>query len=154
MKYLSWVIGMLFGGVISLIAAWLIMYLGQMLAGGITSFWGEPWLYYSIVFPSAVTFSILAGYLYNKSEAANKKLWLISLCCAFIVSWYSGTIGAIFAEFLIRGTLEPINGASPNIEGILIWGTIYAFLFLPITTAVFRFLIDLLRRLLQRVQSL
>ncbi|GAA0325645.1 hypothetical protein J18TS1_25490 [Oceanobacillus oncorhynchi subsp. incaldanensis] len=43
--------GVVFGIIISLITALLFMLIGQAWAGGITSFWGESWLYFSVIIP-------------------------------------------------------------------------------------------------------
>jgi len=79
---------------------------------------------------------LLGGYFYNRNEVSNKKLWLLSLVIAFIVTLYSGTIGAILGEYIVRGGIETIN-----VEGTLIWGTIYAFVLLPVTVPYARILI-------------
>jgi len=121
------------------------MLIGQTLAGGITLFRGERWLYFSVIIPFAITFSVLGGYFHNKNEISNKKLWLLSLLSAFLVALYSGTIGAIFGETIVRGGMKTIN-----VEGTLIWGTIYAFILLPITTPFARLLIGILHKIIRR----
>lgn len=128
--------GLIFGVVLALITAFLFMLFGQIAAGGITSLWGESWLYISLIIPFAVVFMLLGGYFYNRNEVSNKKLWLLSLVIAFIVTLYSGTIGAILGEYIVRGGIETIN-----VEGTLIWGTIYAFVLLPLTVPCARLLI-------------
>ncbi len=85
-------IGMVSGILFSLFTALLFMLIGQMVAGGVTSFWGESWLYYAVIVPFTITFAVLGGYFYNKEEITNKKLWLISLVSAFFVTLYSGTL--------------------------------------------------------------
>ena len=144
MKHLSWIKGFIFGVVFSFVAALLFMLIGQASAGGITSFWGESWLYFSVVIPFAITFAILGGYFHNRNELSTKKLWLISLICAFLVTLYSGTIGAIFGETIVRGGMETIN-----IDDILIWGTIYAFILLPLTTPFARLLIGFFHKFIR-----
>lgn len=47
---------------------------------------------------------------------------------AFFVTLYSGTIGAILGECVVRGGLEAIV-----IDDTLKWGVIYAFILLPFT---------------------
>ncbi len=145
MKNLSWLKGLIFGTLFSFITALLFMLIGQTLAGGISLFRGESWLYYSVIIPFAITFAVLGGYFHNRNKISNKKLWLLSLLSAFLVTLYSGTIGAIFAETIIRGGMKTIN-----VEGTLIWGTIYAFILLPITTPFTRFLIGIFYKIVRR----
>ena len=121
-------IGVVFGILFSLFTTLLFIIIGQMAAGGVISFWGESWLYFAVIVPFTITFAVLGGYFPNKEEITNKKLWLISLVSAFFVTLYSGTIGAIFGETIVRGGMETIN-----VEGTLIWGTIYAFALLPLS---------------------
>lgn len=145
MKNLSWIKGLIFGAVFSFVTALLFMLIGQAWAGGITSFCGESWLYFSVIIPFAITFAILGGYFRNRKELSNKKLWLISLICAFLVTLYSGTIGAIFGETIVRGGMETLN-----IDGTLVWGTIYAFILLPLTTPFARLLIGIFYKFIRR----
>ncbi|WP_016838164.1 hypothetical protein [Ureibacillus thermosphaericus] len=145
MKNLSSIKGLIFGAVFSFVTALLFMLIGQAWAGGITSFWGESWLYFSVIIPFAITFAVLGGYFHNRKELSNKKLWLISLISAFLVTLYSGTIGAIFGETIVRGGMETIN-----IDGTLVWGTIYAFVLLPLTTPFARLLIGIFYKFIRR----
>lgn len=143
MKNFSWIKGLIFGIIFSIMMTFLFMLFGQMWAGGITSFFGESWLYVSVIIPFAITFAFLGTYFHNRKELPNKKLWIISLICAFLITLYSGTIGAIMGETIVRGGSETIN-----VEGTMIWGTIYAFAFLPFTTPLARFLIWILIKIL------
>jgi hypothetical protein len=59
------------------------------------------------------------------------------------VTLYSGTIGAIFGELIVRGGMETIN-----VDGTLVWGTIYAFLLIPITTPFARLIIGIIHSLI------
>lgn len=145
MKNISSLKGLIFGVLFSFVTALLFMLIGQTLAGGITIFRGERWLYFSVIIPFAINFSVLGGYFHNKNEISNKKLWLLSLLSAFLVALYSGTIGAIFGETIVRGGMKTIN-----VEGTLIWGTIYAFILLPITTPFARLLIGILHKIIRR----
>ena len=145
MKKVSWIKGLIFGILISFITALLFMLLGQMWAGGITSFWGESWLYFSVIIPFTITFAVLGGYFHNRNKLTNKKLWLISLIIAFLITLYSGTVGAIFGEYIVRDGMETIN-----VEGTLIWGTIYAFILLPLTTPFARLLIGFLYKIIRK----
>lgn len=145
MNNVSWIKGLILGIILSFISALLFMLLGQMWAGGITSFWGESWLYFSIIVPFAITFAVLGRYFHNKNELSNKNLWLISLLIAFFVTLYSGTVGAIFGEFIVRDGMKTIN-----VEGTLIWGTIFAFILLPLTTPFARLLIGFLYKIIRK----
>lgn len=154
MKNTSWIKGLIFGALLSFVSALLFMLIAQVWAGGITSFWGESWLYLSVFFPFIVTFAILGGYFHKRDALSNQKLWLISLICAFLITLYSGTIGALFAEFILRGgslrTQIPGGYTSVNVEGTFVWGTIYAFVLLPITTPFGRFLIGVFLKFSRR----
>ncbi|MBO0600208.1 hypothetical protein I2483_00910 [Sporosarcina sp. E16_3] len=145
MKNISWLKGHICGVLFSFITALLFMLIVQTLAGEIILFWGESWLYFSVIIPFAITFAVLGGYFHNRNEVSNKKLWLISLLSAFLVTLYSGTIGAIFGETIVRGGMKTIN-----VEGTLIWGTIYAFILLPLTTPFARFLIGIFHKIIRR----
>ncbi len=148
MKNPPWLKGLIFGALFSFITALLFMLIGQTLAGGITLFWGESWLYFSVIIPFAITFAVLGGYFHNRNEVSNKKLWLISLLSAFLVTLYSGTIGAIFGETIVRGGMKTIN-----VEGTLIWGTIYAFILLPLTTPFARLLIGIFHKIIRKIDN-
>ena len=145
MKTVSWIKGLFFGALTSFTSALLFMIIAQTWAGGLTSFWGESWLYFSVIIPFSITFAVLGGYFHSREKLTNQKLWLISLISAFVVTLYSGTIGAIFGESIVRGETETIN-----VEGTLIWGTIYSFIFLPFTTAYARILIGIFYRIIKR----
>lgn len=136
--------GAIYGVIISFIVAIVFMLIGQAWAGGITSLWGESWLYFSVIIPFAITFTLL-GWYFQKKEVSKKRLWLLSLITAFLVTLYSGTIGAIFGEMIVRGGMETIN-----VEGTLIWGTIYAFVLLPLTTPVARLLIGVFYKFVKK----
>ena len=138
-------IGVVFGMLFSLFTTLLFMIIGQMIAGGATSFWGESWLYFAVIVPITITFAVLGGYFPNKGEITNKKLWLISLVSAFFVTLYSGTIGAIFGEAIVRCGMETIN-----VEGTLIWGTIYAFVLLPLTIPFAKLIIGVFYKFITR----
>lgn len=143
-KNLYWIKGSVFGILCSIVAALLFSILAQTWAGGMTLFWGESWLYYSVIIPFTITFAILGFYFPTIKELSNKKLWLISLICAFLVTLYSGTIGAIFGETIARGGMETIN-----IEDTLVWGTIYAFILLPLTTPFARLLVGIFYKIMR-----
>ncbi|RSK27566.1 hypothetical protein EJF36_12130 [Bacillus sp. HMF5848] len=141
-KLVTVVFGFVFGTLVSFLTAFVFMLIGQVLAGGITSFQGESWLYISSIIPFAITFAVIGGYIHNKKAITKRKLWFISFVSAFFVSLVSGTVGAIFAEFIDRGGLETLN-----VDGTLIWGTVYSFALLPITVPFARFLIGMFSKL-------
>lgn len=143
---MSKLIGILFGLITSAVTAWMFQQIGGIMAGGITSFWGESWLYISVILPFAMVFGILGGYFQKHSRLSTKKLWQISIGSAFFITWFSGTIGAILGETLTRGSMETIN-----VEGTWVWGTIYAFVLLPITVLFARFVIDIFHKLIKKI---
>ena len=51
-------IGSIFGIGISFCISFLFMFVAQGLAGGITSLFGESWLYYATIIPFISTFAI------------------------------------------------------------------------------------------------
>lgn len=149
-------IGFIFGFIFSLVISFVFMLFAQAMAGGFTSLTGGSWLYYATVVPFIVTFMILGAYFAKRETVSNKKLWLISLQSAFFVTLYSGTIGALFGEWVVRGGrfIVPIEGGytSVNFEGTLIWGVVYAFVLLPLTTPIARLLIQGFLELLKKMK--
>ena len=147
-------IGITFGIVLSFSFSLVFMLFSQGLAGGIISFWGESWIYLATIVPFIFTFPILAIYFVKREKPTNKELWLLSFISAFFITLYSGTIGASFGEYIVRGGLRTYteNGyVGINVEGVLIWGTIYAFIFLPFSTPLARWFIHLFHILLKRL---
>ena len=149
-------IGFIFGFIFSLLISLVFMLFAQGMAGGITSLTGESWLYYATVIPFILTFMLLGGYFANRETVSNKKLWLISLLSAFFVTLYSGTIGALFGEWVVRGgsfiTPTESGYTGVNFEGTLTWGLVYAFVLLPLTTPVARLLIQAFLELLKKMK--
>lgn len=138
---------LIYGVAISLLTALFFMLIAQAWAGGVTSFRGESWLYFAVVIPFAITFIVLGNYFFKRNEVSKKRLWMISFISAFLVTLFSGTIGAIIGEMIVRGGLDTIN-----VKGTLVWGTIYAFLLLPITTLFARFIIGMFYELIKRMK--
>lgn len=136
------IIGIIFGLILSFCISFIFMVVAQGLAGGFTSLFGERWLYYATFIPFVLTFSILGSYFAKRENVSNKKLWLLSLISALFITLYSGTIGALFGEYLVRGgSLRTYTAGSftgVNVEGVLVWGTIYAFIVLPLTVPLAR----------------
>lgn len=144
--YVAVVVGGVYGAILSLFLSFLFMGFGQSAAGGFTSLWGEKWLYSSTLFPFIISFSILGFYLNKRTkQQTNKKKWIISFLLAFLITLYSGTVGALFGEFMVRGTLESLN-----ISGTFTWGSIYSIIFLPVTTVIAYCLIYGLEGILKR----
>ena len=94
-------------------------------------------------------------HLYDISTVSNKKLWLLSLISALLITLFSGTIGALFGEYVVRGgslrTYSEGGYTGVNVEGVLVWGTIYAFILLPLTTPMARLIIQLFFELLKKM---
>lgn len=128
MKMIAYFKGFLFGIVLSGIIPMILMIFGQLLAGGLSSLWGESWLYFAFIVPFTANAVILTGYFHSSRDIAPKKMWLISVISAVTVSLYTGTIGTITGEAIVRGGF-----ASVNMEDTLQWGPIYAALLLPIS---------------------
>ena len=150
-------IGASLGFGLSFCIAFIFMLFGQMAGGGVTSLMGESWMYFAVIIPFIVTFMILGAYFAKRDTVSNKKLWLISLLSAFFVTLYSGTIGAMFGEWVVRGGsfITPLEGGgytSFNFDGIWFWGFVYAFVLLPLTTPVARLLIQGFLELLKKMK--
>ncbi|MFP3393378.1 hypothetical protein [Brevibacillus sp. SIMBA_040] len=133
--------GFFHGSILSLIISFVFMIFAQLFAGGLISIWGELWLYFATVVPFSVTFMVLAIIFVIKRKKLNRSFHLVvSTMIGLFVPWYSGTIGAIFGEYIVRGgrLRTPIDEGfvGVNIEGTLIWGTIYAFIFLPVSIPI------------------
>ena len=137
------IIGTIFGFCLSFCISFIFMLLAQGLAGGVTSLFGESWLYYATIVPFIFTFAILGFYFTKRENVSNKKLWLLSLITALFITLYSGTIGAVTGEYVVR---ELIRGEEYHwqmlIEDIFLWGSIYAFILLPLTTPLARLIIQ------------
>jgi hypothetical protein len=148
------IIGVIFGFVLSFCLSFMFMTFAQQLAGGVTSLFGESWLYYATIIPFTLTFGIFGFYFVKRGNASNKKLWVLSLLSALIITLYSGTIGALFGEYVVRGgslrTYFEGGNAGVNVEGVLVWGTIYAFILLPITVPLQRLIIHLFIELFKK----
>ena len=113
----SGVIGLIFGFAVSFIFGFFFSLMAQSASGGVTSLVGESWLYYATLVPFSITFLILGVHFTNHSVNENKKLWIISLIAAFLITLYTGTIGAIFGEYIVREGMETIN-----VDETLKWG--------------------------------
>ena len=146
--------GIIFGFGLSFCISLMFMLIAQVLAGGITSLFGEIWLYYATIIPFILSFAILGFYFTKRENVSNKKLWLLSLISALFITLYSGTIGALFGEYVVRGgslrTYTAGGYTGVNVEGILILGTIYAFIMLQLTTALARLIIQAFFELLKK----
>ncbi|HWJ78005.1 MAG TPA: hypothetical protein VNR61_08000 [Niallia sp.] len=147
-------IGIIFGLILSFCISFMFILIAQGLAGGFTSLFGERWFYFATILPFIFTFAILGFYFAKRENVSNKKLWLLSLISALFITLFSGTFGPLFGEFIVRGgsirTYTANGYTSVNVEGVLIWGTIYAFILLPLTTPLSRMLIQAFFELLKR----
>ncbi|MED3552620.1 hypothetical protein [Cytobacillus praedii] len=147
------IIGVFWGFVLSFCLS-MFMTFAQQLAVGVTSLFGESWLYYATIFPCPLTFGIFGFYFVKRGNASNKKLWILSLISVLFITLYSGTIGALFGECIVRGgslrTYIEGGYTGVNVEGVLVWGTIYAFILLPITVPLQRLIIHLFIELLKK----
>jgi magnesium-transporting ATPase (P-type) len=113
-------IGIIFGLILSLFSTFLFCSIAQTLAGGTSTFWGG--LYLATIVPFIITFSILGYCLSKQPKVKNRKMWIISLLSALSISIYTGTIGALFGEYIERGGLRTyFDGGynSVNVEGLL-----------------------------------
>ncbi|MGG0657705.1 hypothetical protein [Rummeliibacillus pycnus] len=149
------IVGIIFGLGLSFCISFMFMLVAQGLAGGFTSSFGESWLYYATIIPFILNFAILGFYFTKQENVSNKKLWLLSLISALFITLFSGTIGALFGEYVVRGgslrTYTATGGyTGVNVEGVLIWGTIYAFILLPFTTPLVRLIIQAFFELLKK----
>ncbi|MGN4126052.1 hypothetical protein ACMGD3_13735 [Lysinibacillus sphaericus] len=147
-------IGITFGIVLSLVFSFVFMLFAQGLSGGVTSIYGESWLYLSTIVPFTLTFSIIAIYFVRREKPTNNKLWLLSFISALFITLYSGTIGALFGEYIVNGGLQTYseNGSvGVNVKGVLVWGIIYAFIFLPFSTPLARWFIHVFHMLLGKL---
>lgn len=146
MKIQKWVIVSVIWGIIMSFGSSFLFFNGAgMVAGGMLWIWGESWLYYATLLPFLITFLLLGRYFSMQEKVSNKQLWKISLVTAFFVTWFSGTIGAIIGEYIVRGEMQTIN-----VDGTLIWGTIYAVVLLPLTTPFARVILGMFRFILKK----
>ncbi|MGM9950698.1 MAG: hypothetical protein ACI33P_11250 [Lysinibacillus sp.] len=149
------VIGGICGLVLSFILTFTFIIVASALSGGVATLHGERWLYYATVVPFVLTFSVLAALFGKWGRPGNKKIWLLSAAAALFIPLYSGTIGALFGEYIVRGGLVAYteNGSvGVNVEGILVWGTIYAFALLPITIPLARLILEVFCDMLQQMK--
>jgi hypothetical protein len=64
----------IFGAGVSILTSFLFMFFGQVSAGGVTSYWGESWLYFATFIPFVIIFTVLGWYFTNRGICSNKKL--------------------------------------------------------------------------------
>ena len=101
-----------------------LMLIAQGLTSSVKFLYGEGWLYFATFVPFVITFSVLGFYFTKRGNVSNKKLWLLSLLSALFITLYSGTIGALFGEFIVRGgslrTYTEGGYTGVNVEGVLV----------------------------------
>ncbi|TKI72717.1 hypothetical protein FC756_00010 [Lysinibacillus mangiferihumi] len=133
--------GVLKGIIIAIFCSIFIPYLfnsvGNTFAGGRISYWGESWLYIAFSIPMIVSMAIIGYYLSTQKNIPNKKMWWISFLVALIVSLFTGTLGILISEMILRGNLNTFN-----LEGSMIWGVIYSLIFLPITVPLGKLILN------------
>lgn len=129
------IFGILYGGIFSVIGSFVLMGGARYVAGGNSSI-GESWLYIAVLFPFILTFAILGFFFSRSTDITKKKVWIISSISAFLISLYSGTIGTLIGEYIVRGGMETIL-----VGQTFVWGTIYTFVLLPVTIPVLWLLI-------------
>lgn len=113
----------------------------ESLAGGRMSYWGQGWLYIAFGIPMILSMAIMGYYLSNRMKIENKKLWRISFFITLIVSLFTGTLGILISEMILRSNLNSLN-----VEGSIIWGIVYSIIFLPITVPLGKFIINSLHK--------
>lgn len=145
MKNLVWLKGFIYGIFLSGIIPFIFMLVAQRAAGGVTSPFGESWLYYAVLLPFVSSSSILGHLLHRNRDMSNKKKWLISLLSAKFITLFSGTIGVILGEFVVRGEFTSIV-----VDDTLFRGTVYSFLLLPISVPIMRLNIEVLSRIVNK----
>ncbi|MGE7950939.1 hypothetical protein [Lysinibacillus xylanilyticus] len=120
--------GITIGIFCSIFIPYLFNSVGNTLAGGRINYWGASWVYIAFSIPLMLSMVIMGYYLSSQKNIPNKKMWWISFFVALIVSLFSGTLGTLISEMILRGNLNTFN-----LEGSMIWGVIYSIIFLPIT---------------------
>lgn len=101
------------------------------------SYWGDSGVYIAFSIPLMLSMAIMGYYLSTQKNIPNKKMWWISFFVALIVSLFSGTLGILISEMILRGNLNTFN-----LEGSMIWGVIYSILLLPITVPSGKFILN------------
>lgn len=131
---MNFVKGIILSVLISLAIAFIFGTSGSFFGGGFTIIGAESWFYLAIIIPFIINFVFVYNYFKNK-ELTKKNIWIISSFSALFVSLFTGTIGAIIGEAIVRGEI-----ASIVVGDTLIWGTIYSLILLPITIPLARIL--------------
>jgi hypothetical protein len=67
------------------------------------SYWGKSWLYIALSIPMIISMAIMGYYLSSQSNVQNKKMWWISHFVTLIVSLFTGTLGILISEMILRG---------------------------------------------------
>jgi len=129
--------GITLGIFCSIFIPYLFNSVGDTLAGGRLSYWGASWVYIAFSIPLMLSMVIMGYYLSTQKNIPNKKMWWISFFVALIVSLFSGTLGTLISELILRGNLNTFN-----LEGSMIWGVIYSIILLPITVPSGKFILN------------
>ncbi|WP_192892899.1 hypothetical protein [Planococcus salinus] len=128
--------GIFYGGIFSALSALLLTGGAKTAAGGGSSFLGESWLFIAILLPFILTFALLGSYFSKIHKISKKKVWIISFVSAFLISLYTGTIGTLIGEYIVRGGMETIL-----VGQTFLAGTVYTFVLLPVTVPLLWLLI-------------
>ncbi|MDP5275956.1 hypothetical protein [Chengkuizengella axinellae] len=144
----SWIIRFIFiWSMIYFCGTIVVITVVTLVRGGINIlFMGESWLFYATIIPFILTFVCLSLYL-PQTKLSNKRLWIISFICSWSIILFSGTIGALIGETIVRGGTDTIN-----FDGTLIWGTIYSFILLPFAAPVGYILIRFFSFIIRKVK--
>lgn len=137
--------GITLGIFCSIFIPYLFSSIGGTLAGGRISYWGASWLYIAFSIPMILSMAILGYYLSTQKNISNKKMWWISFFIVLIVSLFTGTLGIIISELILRGNLNTFN-----LEDSMIWGVIYSIVFLPITVPSGKLILNTLHYWIQK----
>ncbi|MFP3919232.1 hypothetical protein U5N28_15630 [Lysinibacillus telephonicus] len=146
-------IGASFGAVLSVCFSFIFMFIGQGIAGGYVSFWGESWLYFAALFPCVITFIYLSTYFFRIDTPSNKKMWILSFFVTLFLIWYISTLGALTGEYIVRGLIQKRETIGVNELGTLGWGSVYALILTPILTPINRLLLELFYNILTKFKA-
>jgi hypothetical protein len=139
-KFRRSLVGFFYGLILSLICSFFIAIFANSVAGE-SSFAGWSWFFLASCIPFSISFGI-SGYFFAYKNSRKAKYWMICGIIGFINVLYMGTIGAIMGS-AVRYSMENVN-----VAGYLVWGPVYAVLFLPLSTLVVAGLMKGLRNVL------
>ncbi|AYC30138.1 hypothetical protein D3873_09725 [Paenisporosarcina cavernae] len=142
MKVWSFLIGSCIGVIVGFLSVFIFTYVGNVLAGGITSFQPEPFLYIACIFPFSIACGVLAHYLSSSQFLTSAGYWKMSFIFAFVLSIFVSTFGVLIGEYVVRGGVGTLNWS-----GTILWGLLYAILLLPLSASLVKlFLLPILQQ--------